>query len=188
MKRIVSQIVYILVLVLLLASCEYKEITDAEYPEQMIYMPAATAGIYTASSGSNTFQVPTSGNTAGYYVDETKSKVVVPLSVFRSGIDRKGSISVDISADADTISHLIADGTLANTVLIASDKYTLPAAVNIAEGGELSRFDLGIDLGLLRANPTKKFAIGVHVSSRNGSTNEKFSTAIVVFDASVLKP
>lgn len=188
MKRIINQTVCFLGLVLLLMSCEYKEITDAEYPDQLIYMPASVGGIYIASNGLKSFQVPTSGNTSRYYVDEAKSRVVVPLSVFRGGIDKKGGFSVDIIADADTVNKLIASGDLADTELISSDKYSFPASVNLADGQDLAAFDLGIDLALLKTNPSKKFAIGLRVSSRERKSNEKLSTTVVVFDTAVLKP
>jgi hypothetical protein len=188
MKRIINQTVCLLGLVFLLVSCEYKEITDAQYPDQIIYMPAATAGIYIASDVSGTFKVPTSGGPARYYVDEAKSRIVVPLSVYRGGLTLKGGFSVDIKADADTVNQLIAKNTLINTELIAANKYTLAATVDVADGRDLAVFDLSIDLNLLKANLNKKFAIGVNISSRDRKSNDKLSTAIVVFDASVLQP
>jgi Domain of unknown function (DUF1735)/PKD domain len=170
-------------------SCKkYEDIRDANYSEQIIYMPAAVegnsiSGIYRINA------VAVQGQVFRYVADVAASKLNIPLSVYRSGVDTKGSIDVTIAANIDTVNKLIvANKFPAVTELLPADKYSLSAtSVNIADGEGYKGFTLALDLNFLLANLTKKYAIAVTVSS-NQKAAGSFSTTVVYIDPAFLVP
>jgi hypothetical protein len=146
-------------------------------------MPAATYGIYdVASEDTDTYSVPTSGYPYRFKVDSTEGKFIVPLAVYRSGVNNDGSFAVSIKINTDTVNQLVSSGALAGSLVLPADKYSLPSSVNMQDGEELSTFELNIDLGFLRNNPNTIFAIGISISSTQRKTNPKFGTTIVIID------
>ena len=178
-----------LIVTLLATSCEkYKEIGDASYSEQTVYMPAAIegnsiSGIYRVNA------VAVLGQVFRYVADVTGKKLNIPLAAYRSGVNTKGTTEVNIAANIDTVNKLI----LANkfpsvTELLPADKYTLSSStVTIADGEGYKGFTLAVDLNFLLANLTKKFAIGVAVSTQQKIPG-KFATTIVFIDPAFLVP
>jgi PKD domain/Domain of unknown function (DUF1735) len=172
-----------------LTSCKkYEDIREANFAAQTIYMPAAvegnsTNGIYRING------VATIGQTFRYVADVAAAKFNIPLSVYKAGVDTKGSIDVNIATNIDTVNKLI----LANkfpliTELLPSDKYTLSStSVTIADGEGYKGFNLAVDLNFLMANLTKKYGIAVGVSSSQ-KTAGNFSTTIIYIDPSFLVP
>lgn len=174
-------------LTLAVASCEYKEIADADYPEQVIYMPAAKSGIYTVD------EIAESDAPFRYEIDLSAQKVIIPLAVYRAGIHNKGSISAAIEADRDTVSRLIGSGDLTGedgrtAELLPEGKYTLPESVRIADGAETAKIPLAIDLPFLLEQVGKRFAIGVKLLHADVKINESLNTVIVNFSSDFLQP
>jgi len=177
---------------LCLVSCEYEKYADADYPEQLIYMPAATYGNFVIDNivlpvGS----VPTTGTAYRYKVDTGSRKFIVPLGVYRSGVNCDGKFVVNITVNTDTITKLLAiPGKLpTGTVLLPSDKYTVASSVTMEEGKDVAAFDLSIDLDyFLSGYPSGIYAIGVGISSEARKTNPSYATTIVVIDTKMMKP
>ena len=73
------------------SSCTHEEYVDVEYPAQQIYMPAANVGadgiylIDDVPSASLSEEVP--GNPYRFKVDMKTYDFIVPLAVYRSGIE-----------------------------------------------------------------------------------------------------
>jgi Domain of unknown function (DUF1735)/PKD domain len=187
--KVLKFIPVLLLISLVVVSCKkYEDIRDANYSEQTVYMPAAVEGnsvngIYRVNA------VAVAGQVYRYVADVAGSKLNIPLSVYRAGVDTKGSIDVTIAANTDTVNKLIlANKFPAITELLPSDKYTLSATtVTIPDGEGYKGFTLALDLNFLLANLTKKFAIGVTVSSNQKKTGS-FSTTVVYIDPAFLVP
>lgn len=189
-SNILSSILF--VIAISLVSCEYKEYAEADYPDQLIYMPAAKNGNFVIDNVNLPIgSVPTSGNTYRYVVDTVNRKFNIPLAVYRSGINNNGGFKVDISVNTDTITKLIAvTGKLpVGTVILASDKYSIGTSVDIIDGEETGSFDLSIDLDfLLNSYPGGIYAIGIGVSSTSRKSNPLLSTTIIVINTKMMKP
>ncbi len=168
-------------LCLLLASCQYEELAEADYPQQVLYMPAAKNGLFTITS------LPTAG-AYKFTVNLTDKKLIIPLSVFRGGVSADGDLPVTVAANADTISKLITAKTLIGTIALPADKFVLPGNVTIENGKTSAPFDLRIDLDYLRANPGQKLAIGVGIASAQATVNPLLKTTVISLDPAILKP
>jgi hypothetical protein len=179
---------------ILSVSCKNKElIRDADYPEQLIYMPAANYNNFTIDNVPKAIGYsPTPGYPEQFTVDTIARKFKVLLGVYRSGIDNVGDVPVNIAVNTDTITKLLAiSGKLpAGTILLPSDKYSIPTSAVVADGTFLTKFELSIDLDYLRANysPAKIFAIAVGVSSTARKTNPALATTIIVLNTRIMKP
>lgn len=167
---------------LLLGACKYEEIVKADYPQQILYMPAAKNGLFSIASISTSGAYRFSINTA-------EKKVVVPLSVYRGGVSNDGDVTVTITANADTVSKLISSSALVGTTLLPADKIVLPSTVTIGSGSYVTPFDLKIDLDYLRAvSTTQKLALAVTISSPQAPVNQALKTTVISFDPAILKP
>jgi hypothetical protein len=174
-----------------LPSCTYKDIVDADYPAQLIYMPAAVSNFVIDNVPLPTLADPTPGNPYNIIVDLPNKKLNIPLGIYRSGIDNKGAFSVKISVNNDTITKLLAiSGKLpAGTVLLNADKYAVPSSVSMEDGQEVATFSLSVNLDSLSRNaPSKIYALGLGISSTERASNPKLSTAIVVIYTKMMKP
>lgn len=173
----------------LLFSCsKNEEVVDAAYLPQQVYLPAANpsnapTGVYFV----NAVAVP--GQTFRYTVDLPNNKFNIPLSVYRSGVNRKGEIVANLSANPDTVTKLLSvQGKFpVGTEILPVDKYTLNSSVNIVDGADIGLFSLSVDLNFLKANLTKKFAVAVKVSSAQVGTGV-LSNAVIVIDPAFLVP
>jgi len=187
MKRF-NVIAALMLLLIIVQSCKkYEEIRPSNYSDQLIYMPAAVEGnslngIYRINAVANQGQV------YRYVADVTSSKLNIPLSVFRSGINNNGNITVTSSVNTDTISKLIVANKFPTvTELLPADKYTLVPTVTIADGESYKNFNVAVDLNFLLANLTKKYAIGIAVSSSEKAKG-LYATTILYIDPAFLVP
>jgi hypothetical protein len=200
MKNIVKNRIKLLIavigVVMLTGSCKYKVIADDPYwPDQLIYMPAAVYNNFTIDATPAAIGVdPTPGYPTRFLVDTVARKFNVLLGVYRSGKDNKGSFSVDIAVNTDTITKLqaIVGKLPAGTLLLTSDKYSIPTSVDVKDGSDIGKFELSIDLDFLRANyiatTGQTYALAVGVSSTARKTNPKLATTIIVINTKIMKP
>lgn len=172
----------------LLASCKkYQDVRDAAYPDQTVYLPAAVTGISVNGIYSiNAVALP--GYTYRYVADIPNKKLNIPLSVYRAGVNNKGSVTASVSANTDTVSKFIAAGKFpAVTELLPADKYNLSGSITIPDGQGNGDFVLSVDLNFLLANPTKKYAIGIALASSSKAPGAS-SVVIVWIDPAFLVP
>ncbi len=193
MNKIIIRSIKLLVIifagVLTLTSCEYQSIADADYPEQLIYMPGAVRGIYNIDDVPQpTLAVPTPGEPFKFTVDLTNRIFNIPLAVYRSGVNNDGAFTVNVTANTDTINSLVSSGTLSNTDILTTENYSMVSSVEMNDGEELAKFDLSVNLDYLLANyPDKIYGLGVGISSTQRSVNPKYATMIVVVHTKILK-
>ena len=182
--------VLLFAIVLTISACETgTPIRDADYPEQVIYLPAAVGGWFEINDIARRIgDPPFPGNPSRYVVDLENRQFIVPLGVYRAGIDNIGAFTVNVAANNDTINDIIAAGDTIIT-LLPSNQYTMDNSVSMLNGEELAKFELVIDLDFLRDNyPTGVYALGVSISSTDRDTNPDLSTAIVVIHTAIIKP
>lgn len=177
---------------LMFTSCEYQKIADDTYPPQLIYMPAAVYGNFVINTVALPVgSVPTPGNAYRYVVDTLVREFIVPLGVYRSGVNNDGAFTVNIATNTDTITKLqaVAGMLPAGTLLLPSSEYSIVSSVEMKDGQEIAAFDLKINLDFLLTNyPGKNYALGISVSSDSRPTNPKFATTIIVIGTDMMKP
>ena len=188
-------------LMMLVGSCSQSLIRDAAYPEQLIYMPAATYNNYIIDAvpkalGSD----PTPGFPTRFTTDTLTRKFNVLLAAYRSGITMDGTFKIDVSVNKDTINKLLAIagqlplGTLpVGTLALPVDKFTIPSSIEMLSGKDIAKCDLAVDLDFLRSNYQappggQLYAVAVTVSSTARKTNPKFATTIIVINTKIMKP
>lgn len=164
---------------------------DADYPDQLIYMPTAylNNGQRVIDDINTTRgELPFEGNPYKYVVDVAKREFRVPLAAYRSGINNNGTFTVDINANTNIIAE-INENRSDKYLLIPSDKYSLVNSVEMKDGEEIAQFDLIVNLDFLRDNyPDEVYAIGVEISSTQRETNPKLSTTAVIIHTKITKP
>lgn len=195
MKNIITKSIKLLIVlcgvVLTLPSCSYKKIMDADYPAQLIYMPAAVSIFVIDNIPQPTLADPTPGNPYNIVVDLPNKKLNIPLGIYRSGIDNKGAFTVDIAVNNDTINKLLAiSGKLpSGTILLNADKYTVPSSVMMKDGQEVATFNLAVNLDSLSRNaPNRIYALAVGISSTERASNPKLNTTILVINNKMMVP
>jgi len=194
MKNILNNIIKLLIVfygfTLLFSSCTYDEIADADYTSSKLYMPAAVNGIFAIDAVPQRLDfIPTLGQAYRFTIDLEKNKLIVPLSVYRSGLDRNGTVKADIILNNDTITKLIAASKIpANTTNLPLAKYTIPASVDVISGSELGTFSLEVDLDYLRSASNSIFAMGIGISSSQMEVNPLLDVTVLVIDTKFLKP
>lgn len=187
--------IYLLLLCMIAAlpSCDYETgIRDAEYPDQVLYMPAAYPnGLFVIDDITKVIgTLPFEGSIYRYKIDLENRQFIVPLSAYRGGIDNNGDVSVDISISSDTVTNLNNKNSLGySLLLIPEDKITITDKTTIKNKEEIAIFDLKIDLDFLLSNfADQNYGIGVNISSKDRDVNPKLSTAVVIINARIMKP
>lgn len=174
------------------SSCTHEEYVDVEYPEQQIYMPAANVdadGIYLIDdvpATSLSEEVP--GNPYRFKVDMKTYDFVVPLAVYRSGIEDGGTLNISLRVNNDTIQKLINVGKLEADILPV-DRYRLEKSAELADGSTYVPFNLIVDLKYLDDNYTetgKKFAVAIEAQCNDRQLNH--NVVIVVIDTKIMRP
>ena len=148
----------------LIGSCTYQEIGDADYPNQKIYMPSAIDGIYLVNDTNSTSGI------FRYELDLVNNKLIIPLGVYRSGINNNGNVTVDVKINNDTVNRLITSGSAiddngANLELIPASAYTITSSAIIQSGDGNAKITLSVDLDYIASQANKRLALGVEISS-----------------------
>lgn len=171
--------------ILMISCTKYQEIGDASFSGQQVYMPAAVDGISTNGIYSiNKVAVP--GQVFRYTADVAGKKLNIPLGVYRSGANTKGAVNVTVAVNVDTAAKMLAAGKFpAGTEVLLTGKYNVPTTVTIANAADYASFSLSIDFDFLLANTTKKYAIGVTISSTD-RTISRYGTTILLINPAFL--
>ena len=168
------------------SSCRYVEIADADYLDQTIYMPAAVSGIYQVND-TNSF------GTYKYQLDLENNKLVIPLGVYRSGVDSKGSVVIDILVNNDTIQRLNEIGPSEDPeykpyVVIPEDKYSFPEQVVIPDGADNVIFNMTVDLDYLATQPDTKLGVAFEIQSNAIEVNQELNLTVLELNTNFIVP
>lgn len=160
------------------SSCDYREYAPAEYPEPILYFPAALDGVWTVSS--------VDGRHCS--LSEGGDKILIHLAVAVSGLNRK-EFHAGIGYSRSTVNKMIDDGTFPVGVLPLPDGVcNVPEDVVIPADGTSALFDLAVRVNYLK-DPEflgRKFAVALRVSSDEAETNPALETLVVLIDPSFL--
>ena len=191
MKRLYKinfvQLLLLTFLVVFATSCEYDEIRDADYPAQKIYLPSAIDDIYLINDTN------TAVGTYRYELDLENNKVLIPIGVYRSGINNNGNITVDIAINNYKVNKLISSGDVVdanghNLELIPESAYTLPTSVSISGGQELAIMTLAIDLDYIAGQSNKRLAVAISITSNQVEVDEEKSLAVLELNTRFIVP
>lgn len=112
------------------------------------------------------------------------NKLTVPVTINFNGPTSK-AFTIQMSAVPDTVSTLIANGTLpATSVLLETGEYTLPPVVNVEYGVKSVTFDLIISRTFLERRYGREVVLAVKMSnpSKGNSIDGTKNTSIIVID------
>ncbi len=175
----------------MLFSCQYKEIGDADFPGQKIYLGTASYGIYDVNKLATSEQ-----QARRFILDIENEKFLVPMSVQRSGMDHKGDVMVNIGVDNDTIPKMIAaellnyadeNGDPREVKMLPSSSYTMPASVTVPDGSSLAAFNMEVDFTFMREHVDELFAIAVTIESPDREISAGLGVGIVVVDTKFME-
>lgn len=189
MNHLINKLGLFLLLAGVLCSCEYKDIADTGYIETEVYMQGARQGIYKVDDLTKEDY-----GDYRYKVDLENNQLIIPLSVYRAGVNRKGAISVIMGIDNDTVRSLINSGALMDEgetetpEIYPSEGYTLPSNVEIGDGEDIGRVNLALDIPFIIANMDKRYVLAVKIEDANVKISDKYSTIIVDFNTRFVIP
>ncbi|MCJ8164305.1 DUF5013 domain-containing protein [Pontibacter sp. E15-1] len=171
MKKFIRQLAYGVVCLsgALLVSC------DKEDDEMFLTQPPLSISM---TRGGTQLAVPTKGN---YTVDQEKTYLKIPLGVSLSTVTLD-TFSVNVAVNNDTISELIANGALANMVLLPEGSYMLPTSVIVPANTISAPLNLLVNFNTLIENQGKKLALAVRITdpSSHSLTTSKSITVVVI--------
>ena len=174
-----------------LSACTYNTIVPMDYEEGRLYLPAAVNGNYTINALTQIPLTPnpTPGYAYRYLLNKDENTFEIPLSVYRGGVEKGKSITVDLSIYTDTIAQMITDENLPDTVqLLPADKYTLPATVDMKDGESAAPFSLDVDFNFLVETSPALYVLPIRINSADQPSNPNLNTAIIVIDSRMVKP
>ena len=175
-------------LILSLFTCAYDtDYRSADYPEQVIYLPAA--GQFNIDDIARKIgDLPFPGYPYRYVVDVSKNEFRIPLSVYRAGVNNKGAFKVDIKVNPDIV-YAINEEREDPFTLLPTDKFSIVNSVEMKDGEEIATFDLIVNLSFLEENvPDGIFAVGIEISSAQRETNPDLSAVAVVIHTKIMIP
>lgn len=178
MKRFASILVILAALTAALSSCsKYREYAPAEYPEPLLYIPAALDGVWNIDADNDRSDLDADGR-----------KLLIHLGVAVSGLERK-AFPVELAYSRSTVNRMIDDGTFPVGVLPLPDGVcSMPESVEIAADATSALFDLAVNVNYLK-DPEfigRKFAVAVKISSETVQTNPDLETLVILIDPSFL--
>lgn len=176
----------LLVVLTAITSCSYQKIGEADFPEGIIYLPAAANGNYLIN------RIPAANSDYRFQVNAVANEFIIPLSVYRSGLNISSSFTVDVKADSDRVVALLTKGAFGESTIgiLPQDKYELTSLVEMNGGDRKAPFTLKIDLDYLLSNEAVNdiYVLGVNISSADCESNKTLSTAIIMIYPEILHP
>ena len=162
----------------LLSSCSIAD-NEVEWGLTKIYMPQAF-------TGTTFYAVPTGKN---FSIDSINNKINISLGVYRSGLQKLESFSVQVAIDNDTINKLIGSNLITKTILMPLDMYTIPTSVIVPDGLRDVSFNLSLDKAKLTtfyntpSNAGLSLALAVYISNPTKyELNQAISKVIIIVD------
>ena len=189
-----SKIINCLVFLTLFA-CKYDtDYRDTDYPDQVVYLPAAYPdGQFVIDDINREIgDLPFPGNPYRYVLDEGKREFRVPLSAYRAGVNNKGAFTVDIRVNpaiVEAINEALGKESKPLMLVIPSDKYSIANTVEMKDGEGFASFDLTLNLDYLIDNaPGSMVALGIEISSAQREVNPDLSKVAVIINTKFVKP
>ncbi|EDM35576.1 alpha-1,2-mannosidase, putative [Pedobacter sp. BAL39] len=114
---------------------------------------------------------------------KTQTQVNLDLEVLLSDA-ADNAFEIDIAANQDTISTLIENGTLENTVMLAPGTYEFPNVLKVAYGVRKHAFKAAVNINAMERNFGKKvaFALTLNRPSKGNTIVATKETFVVVLD------
>lgn len=177
MKQIVSLSMLLVAGALLFSSCDYREFAPAEYPDPILYFPAAIDGVWEISSIDKHCSYSEDG-----------SKIQIHLAVAVSGVERK-DFHAELGFAPSAVNKMIDDGSFPVGVLpLPEGVCSWPEDLLIPADGTSVLFDLEVRKSYLK-DPEflgRKFAAALKVYSGEAETNPAAETLVVLIDPAFL--
>lgn len=184
----IRNLMMVLALSLAAGACSYQDVADADYPDQTVYMPAAKNGVYTIND------IDKAGTTYHYKLDVENNKLLIPMSVYRAGINNSGSIVANLSVN-DSLARVMIDSTAISlekdTVkpeVLPASEIAVPTSVAIGKGAEVCPFDVELNLSYLLQNHNKRYVTAVKITDANSNISKDLSSAVIDLDTRFLLP
>lgn len=180
-------LIFVAVSASMLCSCGYQTLADAEYLPQQVYMPAAVNGIYVVDDVAPDY------GPSKYALDMEAGRLNIPLSIYRSGTDNDGAVTVALEVSLDSVRTLMDDGELDDEsgvapLLLPGDKMMVPDVINIPDGAETGTFNLSVDLDFLMSNPRTRYVTGIGMKSSDHDIVKTLNYIVVVIDTRFVVP
>ena len=170
-------------------SCDYREYAPADYPDSVIYLPAAINGIWTIDGSALPETFIGEGNKSFYDLEPDGKKLHIHLAVVQSGIEL-GNYEVQLGSAKSTVNKMLDDGTLPIDVLpLPESVYKFPESVTLTSASDSAPFDVDVTTSYLK-DPEylgKRFALAVKISSEKVATNPAYETVVIVIDPKFLR-
>lgn len=172
-----ARVAVVAILVMTGYACEYNEIVDWNYPESVIYLPAANRGILPIS------QLDLS-DLPRYTFDFQQNTLNIPLGVYRSGLSNSDQVTIQVNIDPGAI----VNSELVNVELLPIEHIRIPSTVNLEGGSDFATFEVVVDTDFLIENSDKSYAFSIEVSSDQIKSNESLNSVLVIVQPGFLKP
>ncbi len=189
MKRLSVIIVSVIAAAAAFTSCDYREYAPADYPDTVIYLPAAVNGVWTIDETPVPETFIGEGNKSFYDIDPDGKKLHIHLGVVQAGIVL-GNYEVQLVSSKSTVNRMLDEGTLPNDILpLPESVYKFPEAVFLTSSSDHVSFDVDVTTSYLK-DPEylgKRFAIAIKISSEQVATNPAYETVVIVIDPKVVK-
>lgn len=180
-----------------LFSCGKTEIIDVGYPDDSVYFPSAAAAANEGKTAYELFDLATSGEGSHRFnIDLDNNRFVIPMSVCRGGIDNSGAIDVDLATDDGIVTTMINEGSLGylndeggvRTInFIPESEITFPDRISIADGKDISTFDIVINFDYLQNRVGELFAIALEIESSSAEISEDLGVVVMVIDTGFME-
>ena len=179
-------------------SCQYQEVGDAVYPSQKIYLPAAVSKIYMLND-TNQWKVDKDMETSfpisfKYKLDLNEKKLIVPLGVYRSGVNNDRDIIVEFTVNnfnIDSIMQELIDAGAINSKtfdVIPNDVISFESEARIKDGESGVANDIKFDIPYILMQKDKFLVVGIQISSSDAEVTQELNRIIIVIDTEFVAP
>ncbi len=181
----------------LLFSCSETKVLDIEYPKSAVYMSCAASAANEGKAAYELFTLSTSETgSRRFSIDLENDEFVIPLSISRGGVDSKGSITINLAINNDTIPKLVSEGVLGylddagsvrTITAVPADKVHFPETVTIEDGSDIVNFDVVVDFDYLRERVGQLFSVAVGIESATSEVTKTLNTAVMVINTGFME-
>ena len=170
-------------------SCKYDEIVDMDYPDSVINIPISANGIYRVDALNQEIAPPVPGATYIYIANKEENKFIIPLSVYRAGLNLGGSVNLSLAVIDSLVTEELRDELSdSNAEILPEARYSFEQSLVMPDGERVAPFYLTVDFDYLHSQSPKVFYVPVTVSSENANVSSTLNTVIVLIDTRMMVP